>query len=83
MNNITTSKDVLNGNCDTKEWKWAGGYTPAHGGSFAFIQCPFCDNKQKVYLWSFAGSGCKRCDMCGALLSVSNKAHKVKNKDAS
>lgn len=36
------------------------------GRSTVAISCQFCNHLQRVYRWSFAGSG-KRCEICGAL----------------
>ena len=38
------------------------------GRSQAEATCSFCGFIQRVYVWSFAGSG-KRCDNCGVLLT--------------
>mgnify|MGYP003123720655 FL=1 len=38
-----------------------------------YIDCPFCHQEVKAYLWSISGSG-KRCQ-CGAMLSRLGNAY--------
>lgn len=40
--------------------------TPENGRSRILAECPFCEALVTIYLWSFAGSGKKRCK-CGAM----------------
>lgn len=37
-----------------------------------FVDCPFCGDEVKAYLWSLSGGG-KRC-LCGAMLSSRGQA---------
>ena len=40
--------------------------TIGRGRQVGYVDCPFCNQSIKVYLWSISGGG-KKCD-CGAIL---------------
>jgi len=54
------------------------GVRPLFGRSYINADCPFCKFRNRVYLWSFAGSG-KRCEFCGAVFAHGNKAYQYKS----
>lgn len=45
--------------------------------TYAYVICPFCEQRSRVYYWSYAAVG-KRC-ICGALFRGS-KAYKKNHK---
>jgi len=66
-----------NKNLIKKHYTAIGNYSQANGRSYFYAKCPFCNNDQKIYVWSFAGSG-KRCEGCGAMFSWFGEAYHFK-----
>lgn len=52
------------------------GVHPGMGRSYIYIQCPFCKEQIKTFIWSLNGGG-KRCD-CGALFNSVGTAYHLK-----
>lgn len=71
----TRYADINKPECEHREYRVTRTGMERPSSRIVYIECPFCKDEVKCYVWSISGGG-KRCG-CGALLSSTGEAHKM------